>query len=49
MSTSSQSFDRADENDRDVIGVYLKCERGSDRDADFFPSEPAQFCFMISH
>lgn len=40
VSTSSQSFDRADENERDVIGVYLKCERGSAREDDFFASEP---------
>lgn len=38
--TSSQSFERAEENERDVMGVNLKCERGTEREEDFFAREP---------
>lgn len=37
---SSQSFDRADEYDSDVIGGNLSEARGIDRDVAFFRREP---------
>lgn len=40
MRTSSQSFERAEEKEKEVTGGNLKWERGTEREADFLANEP---------